>query len=105
MVLVVPRRIDRRELVTVNAELRAEMRRLRRELEWLRIENEVLHEAAAPLIHQAPARERFAFIHRLRDRFMVKRLCRILVTDRCNYYLWTRAEARRTLRRSGSFSS
>jgi len=90
----VPRRIDHRELVAVNAELRAEVRRLRRELEWLRIENEVLHEAAAPLIHQAPARERFAFIHRLRGRFTVKRLCRILVTDRSNYYLWTRAEAR-----------
>jgi putative transposase len=91
----VSRRIDHRELVTVNAELRAEVRRLRRELDWLRIENEVLHEASAPLIHQAPARERFAFIHRLRGRFAVKRLCRILVTDRCNYYLWIRAEARR----------
>jgi hypothetical protein len=57
--------------------------------------SQVLHEAAQPLIHQAPARERFAFIHRLRNRFSVKRLCRILVTDRSNYYLWTRAEARR----------
>lgn len=85
-----PPRID---LAIVNAELRAEVRRLRRELEWLRIENEVLHEAAAPLIHQAPAPERFAFIHRLRDRFSAKRLCRILVTDQSNYYLWTRADA------------
>jgi hypothetical protein len=52
----------------VNAELRAELRRLRREFDWLRVENEVLHEAAQPLIHQAPAHERFAFIHRLRNR-------------------------------------
>ena len=74
------------------------MRRLHRELERLRIENEVLHEAAQPLIHQAPAHARFAFIHRLRDRFTVKRLCRIMVTDRSNYYLWTRAEDRRKAR-------
>jgi putative transposase len=47
------------------------------------------------LTHQAPTHERFAFIHRFRNRFTVKRLCRILVTDRSNYYLWTRAEARR----------
>jgi hypothetical protein len=77
--LVVPRRTDHRELVAVNAELRGEVRRLRREVERLRVENEILREAAAPLIHQAPACERFAFIHRLRDRFAVKRLCRILV--------------------------
>jgi hypothetical protein len=32
------------------------VRQLRRALEWLRIENEVLHEASAPLIHQAPVR-------------------------------------------------
>lgn len=42
-----------------------------------------------------PARERFAFIHRLRNRYTVKRLCRILVTDRSNYYLWTRAQVSR----------
>jgi putative transposase len=82
----------------VNAELRAELRWLRRELERLRVENEVLHEAAEPLIHRASAPERFAFIHRLRGRFTVKRLCRILVTDRSNYYLWTRAQARRDAR-------
>ena len=82
----------------MNTELRAEARRLRRELDWLRLENEVLNEAAQPLIHQAPAHERFAFIHRLRHRFTVKLLCRILVTDRSNYYLWTRAEARRQAR-------
>jgi transposase InsO family protein len=61
--LVVPRRVDHRELVAVTAELRAEARRVRRELEWLWIENEVLREVAAPLNHQAVARERFAFIH------------------------------------------
>jgi hypothetical protein len=59
------------------------------------VENEVLHEAAEPLIHQAPARERFAFMHRLRGQFTVKRQCRIPVTDRSNYYLWTRAQTRR----------
>jgi hypothetical protein len=64
---------------------------LRRELARLRVENEVLHEAAEPFMHQAAAHERFAFIHRLRDRFTAKRLCRILVTDRSNYYLWARA--------------
>lgn len=103
-----PSRLDRRELVAVNAELRAEVRRLRRALDRLRAENEILREAAAPLIHHAPARERFAFIHRLRDRFAVKCLCRILVTDRSNYYLWTRAESRRqehVVRERDDFSS
>lgn len=90
-----PRRADHRDLKTVNAELRDEVRQLHRQLERLRVENDVLREAAEPLIHQAPAHERFAFIHRLRDRFTIKRLCRILVTDRSNYYLWTRAEQRR----------
>lgn len=89
------RRLDHRELVAVNAELRVELRRLGRELERLRVENAVLHEAAEPLIHQAAAQERFAFVHRLRGRFTVKRLCRILVTDRSNYYLWARAQGRR----------
>lgn len=50
------------------------------------MENDLLHEAAQPLIHHAPAHERFAFIHRLRGRFTAKRLCRILVIDRSNYY-------------------
>jgi transposase InsO family protein len=93
--VVASRRFDHRELQAVNAELRAELRRLRRELDRRRVENAVLHEAAQPLIHQAPARDRLGFIHRLRNRFTVKRLCRILVADRSNYYLWTRAEARR----------
>jgi hypothetical protein len=39
--------------------------------------------------------QRFAFNHRLRGRFTVERLCRILVTDRSNYYLWIRAQVRR----------
>ena len=89
------RRLDHCELVAVNADLRAEVRQLRRDLDRLRVENEVLHEAAEPLIYQASARERFAFIHRMRHRLTVKSLCRIMVTDRINYYLWTRAEARR----------
>jgi hypothetical protein len=92
------RRLDHRELVAVNAELRAELKRLGRELERLRVENAVLHEAAEPLIHQAAAHERFVFIHRLRGRFTVKGLCRILVTDRSNYYVWTRAQVRRDAR-------
>jgi regulator of replication initiation timing len=96
--VIVSRRADHHELVAVNADLRVELRRLRRELDRLRVENEVLHEAAQPLIHQASAHERFAFIHRLRQRFTVKHLCWILVTDRGNYYLWTRAEARRQAR-------
>jgi transposase InsO family protein len=87
-----------RQLAAVNAELRAELRRLRRERERLRVENDALREAARPLVYQAPAHERFAFIHRLRGRFTVKRLCRILVTDRRNYYLWTRAQDRRQAR-------
>jgi hypothetical protein len=60
--VVVSRRFDRRELQAVDAELSAGLRRLRRELDRLRVENEVVHEAAQPLIRQAPARERFAFI-------------------------------------------
>jgi len=58
------------------------------------MENEVLREAAEPLIHYAPARERFAFVHRLRDRFGIRRLCRILVTDHSNYHAWVRARTR-----------
>lgn len=46
------------------------------EIEDLRGENEILREAVPPLIHRAPARERFAFVHARRNRFGVKRLCR-----------------------------
>lgn len=49
-------------------------------------------------IHHAPARERFAFINRLRDRFSVKRLCRVTVTDRGSFYGWVRAQSRRDQR-------
>jgi hypothetical protein len=59
-------------------QLRAELRAHQREIRQLRAENEVLREAAAPLIHHATTRERFIFIHRLRDRFGIRRLCRIL---------------------------
>jgi len=74
--------------------LRTELREQRHEIHRLRVENEVPREAAAPLIHHAPARERFAFVHRLCARFSVRRLCRVLVTD-CNYHAWVRAKARR----------
>jgi hypothetical protein len=47
------------------------------------------------LIYHAPARERFAFVHRLRGQFGVRRPCRILVTDHSNYYAWGRAKGRR----------
>jgi hypothetical protein len=47
------------------------------------------------LIHQASACERFAFIHARRERFSVRLLCRVLVTDRCNYHAWVRAGAKR----------
>lgn len=57
----------------------------------LRLENEILREAADPLIHQAPARERFAFVYARRVRFSVKLLCTVLVTDRGSYYAWVRA--------------
>jgi putative transposase len=89
------RRPNRRELETVIAHMRSEARRHRREIHQLRVENEILREAAQPLIHHAPARERFAFINRLRDRFSVKRLCRVTVTDRGSFYGWARAQSRR----------
>lgn len=75
--------------------MRSEVRRHRREIQHLRIENEILREAAQPLIHHAPGRERFAFIDRLRDRFSVKRLCRVTVTDRGSFYGWVRAQVHR----------
>ena len=75
--------------------MRNEVRHHRREIQRLRLENEILREAAQPLFHHSPARERFAFIDRLRDRFGVKRLCRITVTDRGSFYGWARAQVRR----------
>ena len=91
-------RPSRRDLEAVIAQLREELRRRRREVKQLRVENEILREAAEPLIHQAPARERFAFVHARRDRFSVYRMCQVLETDSCNYHGWVRAQARRTER-------
>ena len=78
-------RSSRRDLVSALAQLRGELRRCTREVEDLRIEKEILRDAAAPLIHLASAGERFAFVHARRGRFGVKRLCRLLVTDGGNY--------------------
>src|SRR5580700_11104044 len=86
---------EHREFATAKAQLLAELRQCRREVERFRVENEILREAAEPLIHHAPARERFSFVQRLRGQFSVKRLCRILVTDRGSFYAWVRAQARR----------
>ena len=91
-------RPSRRELEAVVAQLRSEARRYRREIQRLRVDNEILREAAEPLIHHAPAREHFAFIQRLRDRFSVKRLCRVTATDRGSFYGWVRAQVRRVER-------
>ena len=88
-------RRDHRDPKAAINSLHAELREQRREIQRLRVENEVLREAAEPLIHHAPARERFAFVHRLRERFGIRRLCRILVTDHSNYHAWVRAKARR----------
>jgi hypothetical protein len=71
------------------------LRRSRREIENVRHQNEVLREAAEPLIHLAAARERFAFIHARRERFSVKLMCRVLIADRSNYHGWVRALDRR----------
>jgi putative transposase len=90
-----PRRPRNHELQSAIALLRAELRLGRREIERLRVEVGILRDAAEPLIHQAPARERFAFIHARRERYSVNRLCQVLVADRCNYHAWTRAQARR----------
>jgi hypothetical protein len=99
------RRSDHRESAAADIELdaevahlRAQLRRVERENRNLRGETEVLREAADPLTHQAPARERFAFICARRDRFSVKLLCRILVTDRGSYYAWVRARGERVER-------
>lgn len=67
--LMPARRRDNRDLTATIGRLRTELREQRREAERMRTENEALREAAEPLIHHAPARERFACIHRLRGRF------------------------------------
>jgi putative transposase len=97
--LMPARRSDHRDLTATIGYLRVELREQRREIQRLRAENEVLREAAEPLIHHAPARERFAFVHRLRGRFGVRWLCRILVTDHGNYFAWVRAMTRRDERK------
>jgi len=89
------RRRDHHDLTATVGSVRAELRAHRHEIQRLRVENEILREAAEPLIHHAPARERFAFVDRLRTRFGIRRLCRILVTDHSNYHAWVRAKARR----------
>jgi putative transposase len=90
---VVSRRSGRPEPPATETQLLAELRWLRRELEHVRADNELLREAAGPLIHLAPARERFAFIHAHRGQFSLRRLCRVLITDRSNYRAWVRAQA------------
>ncbi len=79
-------RPSRRDLEAVIAQLRDELLHRRREVKQLRVENEILREAAEPLIHHAPARERFAFVHARRGRFSVYRMCQVLATDSCNYH-------------------
>jgi len=87
--------LSRRDLAAALSQARAELRRREREIQNLRRENAILHEAAEPLIHHAAARDRFAFIHARRARFAVKRLCRALVTDSSNYFAWVRAQCKR----------
>ena len=89
------RRVSRHGFAAAVAELRAELCRCQREVQGLRRESEILREAAEPLIHHAPARECFAFVHALRGRFSAKLLCRVLVTDGANYRAWVRAEHKR----------
>lgn len=86
-----PCRQCRSELVDEIARLRGELRGSRREVQHLRVEDEILRDAAEPLIHHAPAGERFVFIHARRERFGVRRLCRVLVTEHSNYHAWVRA--------------
>jgi hypothetical protein len=90
--------LSRRDLTAALAQAHGELRRREREIQNLRRENEILREAAQPLIHHAAARDRFAFIDAHRARFGVKRLCRALVTDSGNYFAWVRARSKRRVR-------
>jgi hypothetical protein len=72
------RRASHRDLVASLADARGQLRRQEHELRDLREKADVLREAAEALIHHAPARERFAFIHTLRDRFAARRICQII---------------------------
>ena len=56
--LMPARRRDHRDLTAAIGRLRTELRAQQREIQRLRAENEILREAAEPLIHHAPARER-----------------------------------------------
>jgi hypothetical protein len=94
-----PRRASRRDLEAALADAHGQLRRHERELQTLREEADVLREAAETLIHHAPARERFAFVHELRDRFPARRICRIIATDHSSYFAWARAERTRTARK------
>lgn len=93
-----PRRASRRDLGAAFANARGQLRRRERELQTLREEADVPREAAEALIHRAPARERFAFVHGLRDRFPARQICRIIATDYSSYFAWARAEKSRTAR-------
>jgi hypothetical protein len=93
--LMPARQRDHRDPTAASRDLRTELRAQLREIQRLRMETEILREAAEKLIHHAPARERFAFVHRLRGQHGIRRLCRILVTDHNNYHARARAEAHR----------
>jgi hypothetical protein len=91
------RRTSRCDLETALADVRGQLRRHERDLQTLRQEADVLREAAETLILHAPARERFAFVHELRDRFQGRWICRIIATDHSGYRLPTaRRHAPRT---------
>jgi hypothetical protein len=93
-----PYRTSRRDLEAALADARAQLRRRERELQTLREEADILREAAETLIHHAPARERFRFVHELRDRIPARRTCRIIATDHSSYFAWARAEKSRAAR-------
>jgi hypothetical protein len=90
--------LSRHDFAAALAQAHRELCRREREIQNLRRENEILREAAQPLIHHAAARDRFAFVHAHRVRFGVKRLCRALVTDSSNYFAWVRAQSKRRAR-------
>jgi hypothetical protein len=90
--------LSRRDFAAALVQAHSKLRRREREIENLRRANEILREAAQPLIHHAAARDRFAFVHAHRVRFGVKRLCRALVTDSGNYFARIRAQSKRRTR-------
>lgn len=73
-----PLRSSRRDLLSALIQLRRELRRRTSEIEDLRPENEILRKAAAPLIHHAPACERFAFVHTAHPAYGALRVTREL---------------------------